>query len=421
MLRTVCLSLALALSGVATTSLAQDLRTDLADAGPPAEFPPAGFNGRQFVDSRGCVYVRAGAIGETSWVPRVTGNRRVLCGFKPTEFRRTARAELPVIPDPAPAQTNTAAAAPAPAAPRVLATPTPRSTATAPRTIATPTPRSTAQAPTPPRAGSTDGLRPMPYRAARNVSSSELAAEPVTPNTRRSVATAPRSVATTPRVGAPSEVFELQPGDRIRVPSVPAVRTPPGYRRAWDDDRLNPDRGKQTFSGALQTALVWTQTVPRRLKTAGGRDVTDRYHYLVYPYTDYDKQRADLRGGKYVTIITDGQRQIVPRSALRTRADGKVVMSSKSAPATRSAAPAPAQPKAAGGRYVQVASFGNPANAQATARRLQAAGLPVRMQDVRRGGTAYRSVLAGPFSDRAALSRALGVARAQGFSDAFVR
>ncbi|SEN88053.1 SPOR domain-containing protein [Palleronia pelagia] len=420
MLRTVCLSLALALSGVATTSLAQDLRTDLADAGPPAEFPPAGFNGRQFVDSRGCVYVRAGAIGETSWVPRVTGNRRVLCGFMPTEFQRTARAEPPVIPDPAPAPTSTASATP-----RVLATPTPRSTASAPRTTATQTPRSVAT--TPSRAGSTEGLRPKPYRAARNVPATELAAEPVTPNARRSVATTPRRVATKPRavvqprIAAPSEVLELQPGDRIRVPSAPAVRTPPGYRNAWDDGRLNPDRGKQTFSGALQTALVWTQTVPRRLKTAGGRDVTDRYHYLVYPYTDYDKQRADLRGGKFVTIITDGQRQIVPRSALRTRADGKVVMSSKSAPATRSAAPAPSQPKAAGGRYVQVASFGNPANAQATARRLQAAGLPVRMQDVRRGGTAYRSVLAGPFNDRAALSRALGVARAQGFSDAFVR
>ncbi len=54
------------------------------EANGPAEPPPAGFSGSQFIDSKGCVFVRAGLNGGVAWVPRVDVNRQPLCGYKPT-------------------------------------------------------------------------------------------------------------------------------------------------------------------------------------------------------------------------------------------------------------------------------------------------------------------------------------------------
>ena len=83
----------------------------LRNADEPAEFPPLSFKGSQYVDSRGCVYVRTGTSVSTNWVPRVARNRSVLCGFKPS--LEAAERALPVIPDPVEAEVQTAAVAPA--------------------------------------------------------------------------------------------------------------------------------------------------------------------------------------------------------------------------------------------------------------------------------------------------------------------
>jgi len=74
--RFACL-LALSLS----TSLAAE---SLAKSTGPAELPPAGFAGSQFVDSKGCVYIRAGQDGAVQWIPRVNRTRQVICGFAPS-------------------------------------------------------------------------------------------------------------------------------------------------------------------------------------------------------------------------------------------------------------------------------------------------------------------------------------------------
>ena len=102
-----------AFAAILTTTSAEALT--LAQGAQPAETPPSNYRGDVYVDSRGCAYVRAGVGGRTNWVPRVTRDRKVVCGLAPT-FSRTATATAPQ-PAPAPTRvTRPAASTPAPTA-----------------------------------------------------------------------------------------------------------------------------------------------------------------------------------------------------------------------------------------------------------------------------------------------------------------
>ncbi|MDP3860398.1 MAG: SPOR domain-containing protein, partial [Phaeovulum sp.] len=167
---------------------------------------------------------------------------------------------------------------------------------------------------------------------------------------------------------------------------LPALRAlppvPSGYRAAWDDDRLNPYRGMPSGNGAAQMAQLWSDEVPARM--------------LASPPAA-QRVAASASGAPQVTL------------------------SSKSAPAAVQPQRAAATAAPAGARFVQVGTYGVPANADASRARLRALGLQVASSRVVQGGRELQIVYAGPFDTSDALARALGLARGAGFSDAFAR
>lgn len=56
----------------------------LSDIPGPRELPPADYDAAQYVDSAGCVYIRAGVDASVVWVPRVTRDRKQVCGYPPS-------------------------------------------------------------------------------------------------------------------------------------------------------------------------------------------------------------------------------------------------------------------------------------------------------------------------------------------------
>ncbi|HBS39102.1 MAG TPA: hypothetical protein DEA75_11955, partial [Rhodobacteraceae bacterium] len=72
-------------------------------------------------------------------------------------------------------------------------------------------------------------------------------------------------------------------------------------------------------------------------------------------------------------------------------------------------------------RFVQVATFAVKANAERTAAKLKALGLPVVIKRSKIRGRMYCVVLAGPFEKKPGLMTALKTTRKAGFKDAFTR
>ena len=433
-----------------STAQAQALR----DVDGPVNFPPSSYKGKQFVDNNGCAFVRAGIDGRVNWIPRVSRSRKLLCGLKPTfsgaeanlAQAQSANAPVQITNNEAPAAAAHApapaprvaaakpAAAPKPAPKPVVAKPAPQRVQPVQRTIAP------APAPKPaPRqvqrvtrattcanftgisaqyAGSGPGVRcgsqTQPVTGAVQVQR-----QPVTVMRNGQKKTVQQRVVQQPTAapkisGTPtgqriitrnSQTGQISAAGNTRVVprhvyneqqrSAVTNKVPKGYRKAWDDDRLNPKRAQMTVEGIRQSDLIWTRTIPRKLYVKGtGRVVNNLFPELRYPYTSMNDQNAAM--GLTTSSRSQSATAATPRKQGGTAKSGT------------------------DGRYVQVGMFASEANAQRAAQRISAAGLPARFGTLTKGGKSYRLVMAGPFG-AGQISAAVATARRAGFSDAYAR
>lgn len=434
----------IALAAIAGISGAAGLQAQtLRPTSPPAEFPPASFKGKQYVDSRGCIYVRAGIDGNVTWVPRVSRSRKQICGYEPSRIAGSTK-QRPAAPEPElitldpgqqPAQTAQRPPQASAAPPRVVTTAKPQRTAQS-------TSAQTAPAAPPPAAAAPASAKrvvrvkpaPAPAAAARPA---EQAAVPASAGSGgcaglsgisrqysndASARCGPQSAA--PVTYGPQSSVRLTPNTRVVQAHIyqdrrlaTGFKVPAGYRPVWDDGRLNPQRAERTirpaavapFSGAPAGYEV-VEREDGRMNPLRGRRTAVGDAQMARVWTDGVPRRL-------VQLPLDRPVVTLPRNASRSPAEAKAPPVLRLS--TRSAPQDAGTPKARiSSSYVRAATFVRADAAKSAARKLAAAGLPVRLGRLSRGGKAHSVVLAGPFEDQEQARAALAQVQAAGFSGA---
>ena len=276
--------LLLACSVVVSGPVVASAQSDVVVAGTtPAEVPPSAFNGRQYVDSAGCVFVRAGQGDVVAWMPRLTRSNEPLCGYAPTNIEATQRPETAAVTAASATPTATQLASVKEvtlvSAPRLGASNTsPVLIATATDVVMRPATRAACGA-TALRLGHRIGCD-----TASEDGSSNLVAIQIPPQTRNSThgleglngkdlrRTAPARI-----VVASDATYSFSPSAQGTVivgsaetakrlsRDTQRIAVPRGYKEAWTDGRLNVFRGVGTDNGTSQMRRTWTESVPQRL------------------------------------------------------------------------------------------------------------------------------------------------------------
>jgi hypothetical protein len=387
----------------------------------PANLPPAGFTGQQFVDNAGCAFARAGVSGNTVWVARVNQQRQQICGLAPS-FGPTAVAAAPARPaaDPGPPIPTVASTTPVTARPAAApsAAPRPAAVTTAPE----PRRYSLAQAcegRTGVQPGLIDTRTGLPINCGSPAPVAVAAPAPAAP-----AAPAPRTLtlaeACAEQAARGVTLINATTGAPVACPAaptvmaaatapVPALRPAPSYTTATvaatvaAQTRLDP-LSAATLSGRVAPGQVTPVRVGDVLSAETISGVVTQIHYGPPP--------------GYEAVWTDGR--INPNRGL-PEIQAQVPVAAQPAAADRvSTMTAPAPQAVATGGFVQVGIYGDPANAARAEATLRGLGLPVTMSTVTRDGRALQVVAAGPIA-ATDLDAALRATRAAGYGDAYIR
>lgn len=388
-------------------ALAQDMR--------PAETPPPDFFGRQYIDSRGCVFLRDDG---DDWQPRVSRDGTAVCGYPPTLSARgldgkprlraldpnagRSRAQLleaalsqTIITNALPGELTSDARA-LETLPDMGPEPSPTGPAQALRAAVAAAPAV--------RQDMGGGLRP-------NLRLCELLGYDGKPAGAQAKTDPSQGYCKSLPASDLSMLSFTRPiGSSAEAPSPQPTVTPPRLAKAGAVGTAEKPAAEKATAGTP------TADKPTAAKTPADKAIAGK--------TPASKTIADQSAKKPAQTPAVGQ----PQPAAAKPSAGKTAVAAQStgkAPAA-TGKPATARPAGpamipAGARYVQLGSFRQAQNADRAAQRLTALGYQALRGRDRVDGREVQFIMAGPFDDRESIVRALDAIRRAGYSDAFPR